>query len=142
MKVPKLNALCAVALIWTGCNRNVADETLSAKPGEELVTKDLNNDGHINNWIVKSTNGTPLRWIRDTNHDGKPDQWSFFKDGKAFLDEVDSDHDGKVDEIYLHVRSEDGRRIREFSFRVSDRQRNVFSEQEDTGWYDLTTTNK
>src|SRR5271169_996173 len=79
----------------------------------------------------------PLRWIHDQTHNGRPDSWSFFKDGKAFLDEVDSDHDGKVDTIYLHVRSEDKTRVRELSFIVDDREKNVFVEREDSGWQEL-----
>ncbi len=91
---------------------------------------------------MRSTNGIPLRWVRDGNHGGRPDSWSFFKDGKAFLDEVDSDHDGKVDTIYLHVLSEDKTRVREFSFTLDDREKNVFTEREDSGWQELQKQEK
>jgi hypothetical protein len=129
-------------LILAGCHRNVSDVYTTPAPGEELVTKDMNKDGRIDNWIVRGTNGIPLRWVQDENRDGKPDSWSFFKGGKAFLDEVDSDHDGKVDTIYLHVSNEDNTRVREFCFHLQDEKRNVFIEREDTGWGDLNKQDK
>ena len=114
----------------------------SRRSGEELTAKASKQDGQIDSWLVRSTNGIPLRWVRDGNHGGRPDSWSFFKDGKAFLDEVDSDHDGKVDTIYLHVLSEDKTRVREFLFTLDDREKNVFTEREDSGWQELQKQEK
>ncbi len=132
----------ACFLVLAGCQRNEEDRYAHAGPGEELIAKAAKQDGPIDNWLVRGTNGIPLRWIRDENHGGRPDSWSFFKDGKAFLDEVDSDHDGKVDAIYLHVLSEDKTRVREFSFTLDDREKNVFIEHEDTGWQELQKRGK
>lgn len=143
-RLPRSISITLVAglLALAGCQRNEEDRYAYAGPGEELTAKATKQDGRIDNWLVCGTNGVPHRWIRDENGGGRPDSWSFFKDGKAFLDEVDSDHDGKVDTIYLHVLSEDKNRIREFSFTLDDREKNVFTEHEDTGWQVLQKQEK
>ena len=100
---------------------------------DEVETIDKNKDGKIDTWIYRDSNDIPLKWIRDKNFDGKEDSWSFFKDGKAFLDEVDFDSDGKVDTIYLNIYDENWKN-RGFCFTLSDKEKNIFIEKEDTGW--------
>jgi hypothetical protein len=75
-----------------------------------------------------------VKWIRDSIHAGRPDKWSFFKNGRAFLDEEDTDHDGKVDVIYLSIYDSQGIKQRVFSFALQDKEKNIFAIQEDTGW--------
>ena len=128
--VSRVLLLFTSCLAFCGCERHESDRYARVGPGEELVPP-VKQSG--DSWMIRSTNGAPLRWIRDQHHTGRPDSWSFFKGGKAFLDEVDFDHDGKVDAIYLHVLSEDKTRIRELSFALDDPGRNVFIEHEDSG---------
>ncbi len=75
-----------------------------------------------------------MKWIRYSNHAGRPDKWSFFKDGKVFLDEEDIDDDGKVDVIYLTIWDSQGIKQRSFSFEVRNKETNVFVLHEDSGW--------
>jgi hypothetical protein len=143
-RLPRSISITLVAglLASAGCQRNEEDRYARAGPGEELIAKAAKQGGRIDNWIVRGTNGIPHRWVRDENGGGKADSWSFFKDGKAFLDEFDSDHNGKVDTIHLHVLSEDKTRIREFLFTLDDREKNIFTEHEDTGWQELQKQEK
>ena len=104
----------------------------------ELTKVDRNQDGEIDSWIYRNEEGIPSIGIIDQNYNGDPDSWAFFKNGKAFLDEEDSDGDGKIDKIFLHVFSEDKNKIREFFFDLLDKKRNIFVEKEDTGWVDVT----
>ena len=48
--------------------------------------------------LIAAANGQPLRWLADTNGDGKIDQLSFFKDGVEVYRDVDSDWDDKIDQ--------------------------------------------
>jgi len=100
----------------------------------KVVNTDSNSDGVIDGWLYRDKEEVPLKWIRDSNHDGHPDHWSFFKNGRAFLDEVDTDHDGKVDMIYSTIWDSQGIKQRSFSFVVQDKETNVFVLHEDTDW--------
>jgi hypothetical protein len=104
------------------------------EPNLRLETKDSKKDGRIDSWLYRDQSGVPVKWIRDSNHSGRPDKWSFFKNGKAFLDEEDTDHDGKVDVIYLTVWDSQGIKQRSFSFAVQNKDTNVFVLHEDIGW--------
>jgi len=119
-------------------NRHAFFGSKNVIPREELnlrlETKDSKKDGITDNWLYRDQNGVPVKWIRDSIHAGRPDKWSFLKDGKAFLDEEDTDHDGKVDVIYLTIWDSQGIKQRAFSFTVQDKESNVFFLREDTGW--------
>ena len=110
---------------------------IQPRDDEVLKTIDKNKDGKIDIWVYGTKSGIPRSWIRDKNYDGIPDNWSFFKDGKAFIDEVDFDGDGKVDTIYINIWNENKTKTRGLSFRLRDKDRNVFVEQEDTGWVEI-----
>ena len=101
---------------------------------EEIQTYDKNKDGKTDSWIYRDDKGVPTRWIRDSNFDGKEDQWLFFKQGKAFLDEEDLDGDGKVDRIIIHVYDLEHNKSRSISILLKDARKNIFIENEDTGW--------
>ncbi|MEJ2246309.1 MAG: hypothetical protein P8Y80_09585, partial [Acidobacteriota bacterium] len=96
--------------------------------------KDSNLDGEIDNWLYRDGTGTPVKWIRDSNSDGRPDHWSFFKGGKPFLSNVDTDYDGKTDAIYLTIWDSLGTKQRSYSYSVRNKETNVFVLHEDTGW--------
>ncbi len=132
-----LVAFLAVILFFQ-LNRTFMHRSENLIPKEEpnlrLETKDSKKDGIIDNWLYRSPNGVPVKWIRDSVHAGRPDKWSFFKKGRAFLDEEDTDHDGKVDVIYFHIWDSQSIKQRSFSFAVQNKDTNVFIPHEDTGW--------
>ena len=111
-----------------------ADLVPKDEPNLRLETKDSRKDGKIDNWLYRDENRVPVKWIRDSNRDGRPDAWSFFKNGKAFLDEDDTDHDGRVDVIYLHLRDSQGIKQRLLIFVLKQKRNDVFELHEDTGW--------
>ncbi len=54
--------------------------------------------GGVRGLFIMGANGQPLRWLADTNGDGKIDQLSFFKDGVEVYRDIDSDYDDKIDQ--------------------------------------------
>lgn len=106
--------------------------------GEQIQTVDKNKDGKIDNWLYRDDKGVPIKWVRDTNFNGKEDSWSFFKDGKAFLDEDDLNGDGKVDRIIITVFDSERKKVRNISIIQKDQEKNIFIENEDTGWQPVT----
>jgi len=54
-------------------------------------------DGKVG-WVVEDANGLTLRKFLDTNGDNIVDQWSYYKDGIEVYRDIDSDHNGKVDQ--------------------------------------------
>lgn len=44
---------------------------------------------------------SPAREARDTDGDGRPDQWLVFRDGRLVVEELDTDGDGKPDRRLL-----------------------------------------
>ena len=111
-----------------------ANLTPKEEPNLRLETKDSKKDGIIDNWLYRDRNGVPVKWIRDRNRDGRPDAWSFFKDGKAFIEEEDSDNDGKVDLIQIRIRDPQGEKERYLMLVLKDNRNNTFEAREDTGW--------
>ncbi len=105
-----------------------------AKDNSKLEKLDSNKDGSIDTWLYRDDSNIPLKWIRDSNHNGQPDKWSFFKNGKAFIDEEDLDFDGKADLIIIQIVDSQGKKLRMFSLVLKDKEKNVFIPQEDTGW--------
>ena len=101
---------------------------------EQTQTVDKNKDGKIDNWIYRDDKKAPIKWISDSNYDNKEDKWSFFKNGRAFLDEEDLDGDGKVDVIYLNLYDSNDMKDRGISLILKDKEKNIFVEHEDTGW--------
>jgi len=110
------------------------DPVPTEEPNLHLQTVDSNKDGKPDSWAYRTENRIPVKWIRDSNHDGRLDGWSFFEGGRAFLDEDDTDRDGKVDVIYLHLRDSVGARQRSLMLVLKDSGHNVFELHEDTGW--------
>jgi len=104
------------------------------EPNLRLETKDSKHDGIIDNWLYRDTNGVPMKWIRDSNHDDRPDKWSFFKNGRAYLDEEDTDNNGKIDQIQLSVADSQGYKQRFINLILKDKRSNNFEVQFDTGW--------
>jgi len=111
-----------------------ADLIPKEEPNLQLETKDSKKNGKIDSWLYRDENRVPVKLIRDSNRDGHPDARSFFREGKAFLDEDDTDHDGKVDVIYLHLRDSQGIKQRSLMFVLKEKRNNVFEVHEDTGW--------
>ncbi len=101
---------------------------------KQMQDIDKNKDGKTDNWIVRDDKNIPIKWIKDTNFDGKEDSWSFFKNGKVFLEEIDSDEDGRVDEIYLIIFDSETKKLRTISLILEDMEKSIFIEKEDTGW--------
>ena len=52
----------------------------------------------IRGLLIVGSNGQPLRWLADTNGDGKIDQLSFFREGVEVYRDIDSDFDDKIDQ--------------------------------------------
>jgi hypothetical protein len=131
-----LVALIAV-IVFFQLNRIVIHRPENLIPKDELnlklETKDSRHDGKIDNWFYRDQSGVPVKWLRDSIHAGRPDKWSFFQNGKAFIDEEDIDHDGKVDVIYLTIWDSQGIKQRGLSFKVQDNTSNVLFLHEDTG---------
>lgn len=48
--------------------------------------------------LIVGSNSQALRWLSDTNGDGKIDQLSFFRDGVEVYRDIDSDYDDKIDQ--------------------------------------------
>ena len=109
---------------------------------QKLETKDRNKDGKLDMWLYRDNKGTPLKWIYDYDYDGRPDNWSFFKNGKSYLDEKDTDGDGKVDEIYLSIWDSQGIKQRYLYLVLKDKEKYIFEVQEDTGWLSEDADNK
>ena len=101
---------------------------------EQEQTFDKNKDGKIDMWLYRDEKGIPIKWVRDANFDGKDDSWSFFKNGEAFLDEEDLNGDGKVDRIIINIFDSEEKKSRGISIFLKDPEKNVFIENEDTGW--------
>jgi len=114
--------------------------TITYAYSEQLETIDKNNDGKIDNWIYEDENGTRVKWVRDSNYDGNQDQWSFFKDGEAFIDEKDIDFDGKVDFFIINLFDNEKQKVRSLSFTLGDKDKNIFVPVEDTGWEDMQSS--
>ena len=119
-------------------NRHAFFRSKNPIPKEEpnllLETKDSKHDGKIDNWLYRDRNGVPVKWIRDSKHTGQPDKWAFFKNGRSFLDEEDTDHDGKVDQIQLSLVDDQGYKQRYIFLKLKNAQTNTFDVQFDSGW--------
>lgn len=59
-------------------------------------TYETRND--VRGLLIVGPTGQPLRWLADSNGDGKIDQLSFFKDGIEVYRDIDSDFDDKIDQ--------------------------------------------
>lgn len=102
-----------------------------------LTTLDMNNDGNIDTWIYRDENEIIQKAIMDKTRNGHPDSWELFKNGRAYFSQEDHDGDGRVDVLFSHVFDEEYHKYRGFSFTLQNKKRNIFSEQEDTGWIEL-----
>ena len=61
----------------------------------KIIAKRIN--GHVG-WIVESPDGMILRKFVDTSDRNVVDQWSYYKDGMEVYRDIDSNHNGKVDQ--------------------------------------------
>ncbi len=98
---------------------------------EEVTANDLNKDGKVDSWLYRDDKGVSLKWFRDTDFDGREDQWSFFKDGRAFLDEEDTNGDGKVDRIIITMWDPQNNQR---TILLTQDDKSIFFLDEDTGW--------
>lgn len=58
----------------------------------------MQTDEDGNGWIVRDSSGQILRQFADTDGDKVVDQWAYFKDGLEVYRDIDSNHNGKVDQ--------------------------------------------
>src|SRR5262249_23650101 len=54
--------------------------------------------GNASGWLLRDAKGQPLRRFFDSNGDGKPDVWSYYKDGVEVYREIDTTFTGKPDQ--------------------------------------------
>src|SRR5262249_28835689 len=54
--------------------------------------------GNASGWLLRDAKGLPLRRFFDSNGDGKPDVWSYYKDGVEVYREIDTTFTGKPDQ--------------------------------------------
>jgi len=107
------------------------------KPGEIAKAKDLNDDGNMDMWTFvdqNCVNSVPVRWVRDSDFDGSPDQWGHLKNGKVFFEQEDRNRDGKIDALFFNIRDEEKNKTRRLMFVLDG---DLFVEKEDTGWREI-----
>jgi len=63
-------------------------------PDLTTVTRDTNGDGKIDEWTHFNIWGQIVLFERDKNHDGKPEIYEYYKNGKIDLLRADYDNDG------------------------------------------------
>lgn len=66
---------------------------------EKIWRVDTNGDKKIDKWVHDNVYDKLLEIDYDTNSDGKPDIWEYYKDNKVIRKEIDTDFDGKVDKV-------------------------------------------
>ena len=90
----------ATACMATGFIRLVSAQEASTEQGEvskpKLIEVDTNKDGKPDRWEYFK-DGVQDRIESDKNFDGKPDMTVYFEGGKLSRVEIDTDYDGKVD---------------------------------------------
>ncbi|MCD4707608.1 MAG: hypothetical protein K8S62_07695 [Candidatus Sabulitectum sp.] len=129
---------------WLECGTIFSHQpdSLHAAPvfesGEIITERDRNDDGNIDFWLFSDLNNVPVRLVLDIDFDGRPDNWSHFKNGRAFLDQEDTDNDGIIDFILLCIYDEEERNMREVLFLLEED--NLFATTADTGWLECSTT--
>jgi len=74
---------------------------------DEVIEKDLNNDGKIDGWLYK-LKGESISMEVDSDYDGKLDDVSFFKNGAPHISYYDKNGDSNIDEITLYIQSVKG----------------------------------
>jgi thiol-disulfide isomerase/thioredoxin len=106
--------LAGCLLLWGGTAGAAPDVSLVLKfrphqegivytiptPQEEAACKvELEKgQGNASGWLLRDAKGQPLRRFYDSNGDGKPDVWSYFKDGVEVYREIDTNFTGKPDQ--------------------------------------------
>lgn len=119
-------------------HRNSLPNVPVREPGEIVNELDTNDDGNIDVWFFTDQDTVPVRMIRDTDFDGKPDSWDHFKNGQTFLAQEDRDHDGRIDFIILDIYDMEENNIRQVLLLLEEG--NLFVAAEDTGWLKCGTT--
>jgi len=66
---------------------------------EKIWESDENGDGRTDKWIHQDVHYSVTKTDIDSDFDGKPDIWKYYKDSKVIRKEIDSDFDGKPDKI-------------------------------------------
>lgn len=66
---------------------------------EKIWKIDTNGDRKTDKWVHDNINEEAIEIDYDTNLDGKPDIWEYYKDRKVYKKEIDTDFDGKPDKI-------------------------------------------
>lgn len=64
---------------------------------ERIQPIDTVGDGKSHKWVHYNIYDKTLEIDYDTNLDGKPDLWEYYKDDKVYKKEIDTDYDGKSD---------------------------------------------
>lgn len=122
----------ALVLLFIGLpQRNSLPGVPICENGEIVREVDRNDDGNVDVWIFADQDTVIVRMVRDTNFDGRPDTWDYFKNGKPSLAQEDQDHDGTIDFILIQVHDEEEKKARGIIFLLEG---NIFVEDGDTGW--------
>ncbi len=73
--------------------------TIPAGPAADGCTVELEKgQGKASGWVLKDGQGKLLRRFFDSNGDGVPDVWSYFKDGQEVYRETDTNGNRKADQ--------------------------------------------
>jgi antitoxin component YwqK of YwqJK toxin-antitoxin module len=76
-------------------NATLPFEILNFSNGYPVLRKrDTNGNGRMDEWIELDDKGRPVRIRKDTNHSGKPDRISLFVKGYVSVQRADQDGDG------------------------------------------------
>lgn len=81
--------------------RPVQDGVEFDEPSESEIEQssvELVKEEGLSGWNVLGPEGQTLRRFLDTNRDGKPDLWCYFKDGVEVYRDIDADFDNKADQ--------------------------------------------
>jgi antitoxin component YwqK of YwqJK toxin-antitoxin module len=76
-------------------NATLPFEILEFSNGHPVIrTRDTNGNGRMNEWVDLDDKGRPVRIKQDTNDSGKPDRISLYTEGRVSVQQADQDGDG------------------------------------------------
>lgn len=92
------SVICAIIglLSFSSADRFVRE---SSSEKEHVWEVDTNGDKKIDKWVHDNIYGKTIEIDYDTNLDGKPDVWEYYKNDKVYKKESDTDSDGKPNKI-------------------------------------------
>src|SRR4051794_35180580 len=88
----------AQMLNFTPRQKGVGYATPAAEEQEKCKVELMKGATKGSGWLLRDPNGKVLRIFFDTNGYGKPNVWSYFKDGAEVYREVDSTYAGRPDQ--------------------------------------------